>query len=104
MSAARPPPIRWSSRSARAKRFAGALVDRSMRWSRSLPLLWIFADGLQDRRRTRSPIRRRWCSSRRSKAMCNLFTIRSRQTPEYIASLPPADDLVRQASCASATW
>ena len=35
---------------------------------------------------------------------CNLFTTRSRQTPEYIASLPPAATACAIASCARATW
>ena len=34
----------------------------------------------------------------------NLFTTRSRQTPEYIAEPAAAADLVRRSSCARATW
>ena len=35
---------------------------------------------------------------------CNLFTTRSRQTPEYIAAPAAGGDVVRPASCARATW
>ena len=35
---------------------------------------------------------------------CNLFTTRTRQTPEYIAAPAAGRDLVRRASCARATW
>ena len=35
---------------------------------------------------------------------CNLFTTRTRQTPEYIGSPAAGDDLVRRARRASATW
>ena len=34
----------------------------------------------------------------------NLFTVRTRQTPEFIASLPPADRPGTKSWCASITW
>ena len=73
------------------KRIAGAIVDRlcadldRSRCSGSSP-------PASRRRRIRSPIRRSWSSRRSIEGYCNLFTTRTRQTPEYINSLGPATD------------
>ena len=56
------------------------------------------------RRTIRSPIRRRSSSRRRSKAICNLFTTRSRQTPEYIQLARTAAAASATRSRAGATW
>ena len=73
------------------KIFAGALVVFYSLVTIT-PLLWIFLTGLK------SPTDSiayppKIITVPSLEGYCNLFTFRSRQTPEYIASLPPATEL-----------
>ena len=93
-----PGPFRRRADAASRKRVAGALVI-AYALITMIPLVWIVADQLQVAARF-DRLSAEAASSRPSlEGYCNLFTTRTRQTPEYIASLPPAtaeyDKLVR---------
>jgi multiple sugar transport system permease protein len=73
----------------RAKGFAGALVILYAVMS-ILPLLWIGATAFKSQSDAIAyPPKLMFQPS--LEGFVNLFTVRSRQTPEFIASLPPAD-------------
>ena len=85
---ASPPPIRSSSR----RRSASASPARSSSLYALIsivPLLWIFATSFKTPPDSIAyPPKVLFQPS--VEGYCNLFTTRTRQTPEYIASLPPA--------------
>ena len=93
-----PPPIRSSSRARRSKRVAGAIVIVYALIS-IMPLLWIFATSFKTPPDSIAyPPKILFQPS--LEGYCNLFTTRTRQTPEYIDSLPPAttfcDEITRK--------
>ena len=68
-----------------------------------IPLLWIFAHRFKSPDDAISyPPKVVFTPS--LEGYCNLFTTRSRQTPEYIAHAAAAAGAVRRASRARATW
>ena len=84
----------------RARTVAGAIVILYAALS-MLPLLWIFATGFKSPQDSISyPPKLVFTPT--LEGFVNVFTTRSRQTPEYMASLPPAetwyDQLVRSRS------
>jgi multiple sugar transport system permease protein len=74
--------------SLRAKRFAAAVVI-TYALAASLPMIWIFLTSFktQEDAIAYPPV---VLFQPSMEGYVNLFTIRSRQTPEFIASLPPA--------------
>ena len=68
-----------------------------------VPLLWIFATSFKSPPDSIAyPPKLVFPPS--LEGYCNLFTTRTRQTPEYIDSLPARRERLRRASRASATW
>ena len=98
-----PPPIPSSSRRRWRRRFAGASSSLYAVVT-ILPLVWICGDRVQvaDGRHRLSA--EDALHSRRSKAIVNLFTTRTRQTPDFIASLPPPQTWYDEARPRRATW
>lgn len=73
----------WSRRLAAALVLAYALITM-------VPLLWIFLTGFKTPQDSIS-YPPRWIFTPSLEGYVNVFTTRSRQTPEYMASLPPAE-------------
>jgi len=85
-------PGRWSRRIAAAIVIAYALIAL-------MPLIWIFLTGFKTPPDSIS-YPPKFVFTPSLEGYCNLFTTRSRQTPDYIASLPPpagtCDEVVRR--------
>ena len=96
------PPIPSSSRRART-RASPACVVVLYALLTMVPLVWILLTGFKTPPDSISyPPKVVFEPS--LEGYCNLFTTRSRQTPEYIDSLPPAADTLRQARARRTTW